>query len=123
MKPIWEQNWNAWTSKSAFITWLRSALRKLWSRHPVKTMLKLNNRKKLPNEKGREVFHHQCAMCLEWKPTKEIQVDHVTPNPPLRDLEDLPAYVENLLVVGLEDVRLLCIPCHKQVTKEQRAKR
>ena len=119
-KPLWEEPYTPWKSKSQYISWIRGGLRKLWSRHPSKTELRKATRKKLDNGKGRAVYHNQCAMCKEWKKTADTEVDHLKCNPPFRDLKDIQAYVQNLLGVGVGDLQILCKPCHKIKTYSER---
>jgi hypothetical protein len=72
---LWDEEYTPWKSKAQFLNWIRGGLRRLWSRHPAKTELKNRHRKKLPNEKGREVWHNQCAVCEEWKRSLLIEIN------------------------------------------------
>lgn len=117
---LWEQDYTPWKSKSQYINWIRGGLRKLWSRHPSKTEIRKQHREKRDNGKGRMVFHNQCNMCKEWYKTADTEIDHLKCNPPFKDLKDIAEYAENLLNVGVEDLQILCKPCHKIKTYSER---
>ena len=51
-----------WT-KSRYNTFIRSALRRAWTKFPNKYTVANKGRKKMPNAKGREVWHQKCD-CL-----------------------------------------------------------
>jgi hypothetical protein len=119
-KNLWEEEYTPWDTKAKYLNWIRGGLRKLWSRHPVKTELKKQNRKKKKNDKGRLVWHNQCNRCSGWFVTKDVQVDHLKPNPPFTELTDIGDYAINLLDVAIDDVQLLCKECHSLKTYAER---
>ena len=99
---------NKWT-EARYWAFIRSALRGAWSRYPVKHALKMAQRRSVTGKK--HSFEYQCNMCSAWFMDKEVQVDHIVPAGSLKTYDDLPAFVENLFC-ELEDLQILCKPCH-----------
>ena len=52
----------------------------------------------------------------------QVQVDHIIPAGSLRSLEDIAGFVERLAVEDVNDLQVLCKPCHLQKGKEDRRK-
>lgn len=105
-----------WKTEAAFYSWIRSQLRKGWSRHPVKNLYLQNNRFKSLNERGRITWHLECEHCRKNTPQTKIQVDHLNPAGSLKTTEDLGKFVERLYFVTFDTIRVLCIPCHQTIT-------
>jgi len=116
--PPWP-DYPAW-STARFFGFLRSALRKAYSRWPVKYQVMHEARRKCEG-KGRQKFEYQCAICEEWFPQKSIQIDHIVECGSLRCWEDLTPFTQRPFC-GKEGLRVLCKPCHNKVTAEQRKK-
>lgn len=70
-----------------------------------------------PNKKQKWEF--KCAACGEWHMQKDVQVDHVEPCGALNSYSDLPEFVKRLLPER-EKLAILCKPCHKEKTKQER---
>ena len=115
IKEPWGEN-TPWKNSTAFFTYLRGCLRKAWSRHPTKLMVLNKKRKQIPNPnpKGNKptVWGAECAMCGGLFVLKDIQVDHITPAGSLQKTEDIQGFVERLLYVGEDDLRLVCKDCN-----------
>lgn len=108
-------------SEKAYIAWLRSATRRVWSKHPVKLEMLKKNRKRLHNPKtGRMAFMIQCESCSKWHPLSDIEVNHKNTVGTLT-LANFGNYCERLLLVKEEDLELLCKPCHEVVTYQERS--
>lgn len=108
-------------TEAKFISWLQSALRSVWSKHPSKLTLIQNRRVALSAGKGKKpIFHIQCYHCKGLFKLKEIEVNHKTQVGGLLKLEDLHRFVDNLLLVQPEDLELLCHDCHGVVTYMER---
>lgn len=105
-----------WKNSTAFFTFLRGCLRKAWSRHPVKLNLIKKLRKQItnPNHKGNKptVWGATCSMCNNDFVLKDINVDHITPAGQLNCTEDIQGFVERLLYVTEDDLRLVCRDCN-----------
>jgi hypothetical protein len=67
----------------------------------------------------RHKYEYQCNMCEKWFKQKEVEVDHIESIGTLRQYEDLPTFVERLFV-SVDELRVVCKPCHKKRTKEER---
>lgn len=111
-----------WKTEGKFWAWLRGGLRRsIWMRHPVKLALLNQERFRAPlGVNGREVWCCVCAMCGEIKRQPDCQVDHKVPAGSLTCREDIGPFVERLALVTVEDLRILCKPCHKEVSAQER---
>lgn len=65
---------------------------------------------------------YRCAECGGAFPTKEVQVDHVVPVGRM-DLDTLGEWVERLCEEDPALYRVLCKPCHQEITNRQREER
>lgn len=105
-----------WKNSTAFFTYLRGCLRKAWSNNPVKLNLIKNKRYQIPNPnpKGNKltVWGALCEMCANEYPLNKIQVDHKTPAGKFNSTEDIQGFVERLLYITEDDLRLVCVDCN-----------
>ena len=119
IKP-WELDETPWRTEAAYCSYLRGGLRKaLWNRSPIKLSFLRSKRYKLPlgrctkkNPKGM-VFVLDCEECKETLRQAELEVDHRGVVNSLKTLEDLKTFIEGLVLVSFEDLRILCKACHK----------
>lgn len=111
----------AWT-KARFFSFVRSALRQAWSRYPPKYQaLELASRPYVgPDRRQKKEF--KCAVCDQWHKRSNVEVDHIYAAGSLREYTDLPAFVERLFT-SVDRLRVLCIPCHKTITQEEKKKK
>lgn len=112
---------NKTMTESAFLSFLRSALRRqsmYWK--PIQEIKKLN-RRPYEGENVRQKWEYQCSICKDWYCSKEIEVDHAKPVGSLLSLDDLKDFVNNLFC-EIDNLRILCKNCHSQVTKTQKQK-
>ena len=109
-------NGTPWKNSVAFFTYLRSCLRKSWSNCPTKHNLLKKKRYQIPNPnkagKKPTVFGAECAMCGGEFPLSQIQVDHIHAAGSLQKKEDIQGFVERLLFVTEDDLRLVCKGCN-----------
>lgn len=105
-----------WKNSVAFFTYLRGCLRKAWSNNPIKHNLIKKVRKQIenpnPNGKKKTVFGFTCELCHNDFVLSQGQVDHKTPAGSLRKTEDIQGFVERLLYVTEDDLRLICKGCN-----------
>ena len=110
-----------WT-ESRYWTFIRSALRQAWSKYPVKYQVLNDNRRPFTGEDKRTKWEYQCAECGEWFKAKEVQVDHIESAGSLKSYEDLPDFVRRLFCEA-DNLQVMCKPCHKTKTQEERKRK
>lgn len=114
-KNPWGPN-TPWKNSVAFFTYLRGCLRSSWSRNPIKHNLIKKERYQIPNPnkngKKSTVFGAECSMCYGEFPLSQIQVDHIQAAGSLQKKEDIQGFVERLLFVTEDDLRLVCKGCN-----------
>lgn len=105
-----------WKTPVQFFTYLRGCLRSAWSRNPCKHNLIKKKRYQIenPNKNGKKptVWGAECDMCGKEYPISQIQVDHINPAGSLQKREDIQGFVERLLFVTENDLRLVCKHCN-----------
>ena len=94
----------------------------MWSKYPVKYQALQDARKPYKGDDKRTKWTYQCNICKKWFKTKEVEVDHIEPAGSLKDYEDLPGFAQRLFC-SKENLQVLCKPCHKELTKQQREAR
>ena len=100
----------AWT-ESRYWSFIRSMLRKGFSRYP-------NKYKALANSKGGR-NQYKCAGCNEIYGKKEVAVDHITPCGKLQSYEDVGVFVNNMFC-SEDALQVLCTNCHYRKTMTER---
>lgn len=109
-----------WKNSVAFFTYLRGCLRLAWKRHPTKLKVIKDRRKQIknPNPRGNKdtVFGFTCEMCSKDYVLKDGQVDHKHPAGSLQVKEDIQGFVERLLWVHEDDLRLICKGCNSALS-------
>ena len=108
-----------WT-KSQYWGFIRSALRRAFSRYPVKYQVKKAAQRTVEGKRHR--YEYQCSVCTEWHKDKDVEVDHDPPCGSLKDYDDLAGFVERMFCEA-DSLRVVCKPCHKKITAEQREAR
>lgn len=108
-------------SEAKYVAWLRSALRRVWTKHPVKLeMLKKNRQRKMNKVTGRMVYQYQCCKCNNWHVAKNVEVNHIETVGTLT-LDTLGTHAERLLLVTEDMLELVCKPCHAVITYSERS--
>lgn len=127
-KP-WLDAPDLWPTEKAYCQWLRSMGRKIWARHPIKhRFIKMH---KVPvdqvpeelrpaklNPRTKELC--QCAMCGAYKMPSHIEVDHIQQAGSFGSVKEWHEWMDRLLLVGFDGMRVLCKDCHKKVNLSQR---
>lgn len=91
---------------------VRSAIRKAWMRHPVK-LLKLELATTGDyDDSNRRTWKRQCEQCKQWFKNDDVQVDHIIGEHKMTTFDDIPNFARSILDVTLDDLQLLCKPCH-----------
>ena len=107
---------NTWT-EAKFFGFIRSMLRQGWSRYPVKFQAKKAVERTVTGKRHR--FEYRCAHCSGWFMGKHTQVDHIIPAGTLRCFEDIGEFCRRLFC-ELDNLQVLCKPCHTTKTNEER---
>lgn len=109
-------------TEAKFKKWLEKALRRAWTKHPVKLgMLQKNRYSRRNPETGRMCYYITCEHC--GKPTKQgdIECNHKQTVGGLPSLDQFGKFAENLLlIVDENELELLCHDCHAVVTHSER---
>lgn len=106
--------WPEW-SKSKFWSFIRSGLRAKWSRWPGKYDALAKAKRPYAGTNPRQKHEYICAKCKGWFPQQNVSVDHIVPAGVLSCFEDLPEFCERLFV-SHDKLRVLCNPCHAEIT-------
>lgn len=107
-------------STAKFWGFLRSGLRSKWLRWPPRTYALLAARTTVSGKRHR--FEYTCSACNNKFKQKEVEVDHIQPVGSLKDYDQLPEFVARLFVNEAK-LRIVCKPCHKTITSEERLRR
>lgn len=118
MKPPKTHAGNTWT-KARFFSFIRSALRRTFIRWPPNYAARKLARRPYTGKNKLQKWEYQCAHCRKWHLGKNTQIDHIVPCGSLQSFDDLPGFTKRLLCEA-DGLQLLCKPCHKKVTDEQR---
>lgn len=107
-------------TEAQLLNWVRSALRKVWTKHPTKLVMLQNNQKLLPSKvSSRMVIHHECQHCKKWFRPGDVEVNHKKTCGAFT-WDNVGEFVENLYHVKEDDLEILCKPCHSIVTLSER---
>ena len=116
-----------WKTEAAFLSYIRGGIRRhLWAKNPVKLQFIKESRRQIvnPNPNNRKrfptVWGAVCESCGKEFATKDMEVDHKTGEYSLRKVEDIQSFVEGIVFVRMQDLALLCKPCHKSKTYAER---
>lgn len=107
-----------WT-EARYWSFIRSALRRGWSKYPNKFKTLNAAKRRKTNAKGNQKYEYQCASCSKFFAGKNVSVDHIVPAGTLREFSDLPEFVSRLFC-PIEGLQVLCHKCHKAKTNEER---
>lgn len=105
------KNYPEW-SEARFWSFIRSALRSASNRYPVKYGVKNKAKRDYVGSNKRQKYEYLCALCNNYFPAKEVEVDHIVPAGKLSSYEDLPGFVERLFCAE-DGLRVVCKPCHR----------
>jgi 5-methylcytosine-specific restriction endonuclease McrA len=109
---------NTWTT-ARYFSFIRSALRRAWTKYPVRYQVMDKARKPYTGKDKRTKWVYVCAACQKTFKSTEVNVDHIKPAGTLRTYSDLPDFVKNLFCEA-DNLQVLCKTCHDKKTKEER---
>jgi len=101
---------------SQHLTKIRSALRSLTRFNWVPKKQALVAARSTTLIGRRKVYVYTCAVCLGKYKANEVEVDHIIPVGSLKSYTDLPEFCTRLFVEDPALLRVVCKPCHKQIT-------
>jgi 5-methylcytosine-specific restriction endonuclease McrA len=108
-------------SESSFFSFIRSGLRQKSQRwRPIYDAKKEAQIPYTGSDK-RTKFLYICAICNESFKGTEVCVDHIVPCGSLKSFDDIGGFCERLFC-EVDGLRVLCKPCHQQVTNQERNK-
>ena len=110
-----------WT-EGRFNAFITSTLRGGMRRFPNKWIaLKGAYTGKRKGKSGREAAHYKCAACADEFTSTNVEVDHIRPVvDPVRGFSSWDEYVQRLFC-PVDNLQVLCKPCHKLKSKEEKA--
>lgn len=112
-----------WT-KARYHAFIVSVLRSGTRRYPPKfeTLNEAKTEKKKNKRTGRIAQHYLCAICESDFPATEVQVDHIKPVvDPTRGFQTWDKYIQRLFC-SKDNLQVVCRPCHKIKTQEEKLK-
>lgn len=118
MNEVWNDPNSIWKTQPAFFSYLRGNLRRLWVRYPVSTKFKTSMCR--PNKgSGRARFVGNCSQCGVVRAKSHLEVDHIIPCGKLSTWDDVGPFLKRM-ITGSDNMRLVCHPCHKIITMQER---
>lgn len=115
MKP-WSDIPHVFKDEKSFCQWLRSQSRNAWKDHPIRNeLIKLKRERKPIGKKTKSnpegfVWANICEICNE--ATREPETDHKNQCGATGSIEEWKIWQEKLLIVGFDDLQILCKKCH-----------
>ncbi len=107
-------------SEKKLCTLLRSSVRQVWLRHPVKLSYLYSKTYPDTNPITRTKWLIDCEMCGCSFKTSDVQVDHIVGEHSLLSLDDVVPFATSILGVSHDDLQILCVPCHEAETYANR---
>jgi len=109
---------------------IRGAIRRIFSRSPAKIEAQMKVRREVPkfNKDGSrskvDAVQYQCNICKNWVGSTHVEVDHTVPVIEVNEqgFVDWNTFV-NRLFCQVQDLQVLCDPCHDQKTRDERKSR
>lgn len=117
------RNNGQWT-EARFNSFVKSALRSASQRWPPKYQILAEafTGQKINTKTGRLAKHYRCAKCQNEFVAKDVQVNHIVPVVLTSGFDNWDGVV-NRMFCEKEGLEVLCIPCHKTITKEENTER
>lgn len=108
-------------TEAEFFSMLRSHIRNLSKIWVPKRVCLLRATRSYNGPNKRQKWEYQCAICNNYFKGTEVEVDHIIPCGSLNSFDDIGGFCERMLC-EVEGLRVLCKPCHYNVTygKEER---
>lgn len=108
-------------TESAYLAWIRSALRSKSLRWPPRAAALVAARRPYKGPNKLQKWEYKCAMCGDWYKMKETQVDHYPKDAgSILSVADIGEFCNNLYC-EVDNLRVLCVDCHSAHTLMQKA--
>jgi hypothetical protein len=106
-------------TESQYLAWIRSALRSKWLKWPPRNAAIAAARRTYKGPNKLQKWEVKCSICDGWHKLKEIEVDHYPHDAgSILTFEDIGPFV-NRLYCEVDNLRVVCKPCHKAYTLSQ----
>ncbi len=107
-------------TEGEYLTWVSSALRSRWLHWPPRAEAMKLARVPYTGENKRQKYAYKCAICGKIFSQKEVEVDHHPYKAgSLKSINDIGNYVSRGLYCEVDNLRVVCKPCHKIHTLSQ----
>lgn len=119
-----KRNGGEWT-EARFRSFITSALRAASRRWPPesKALKEAFVGKKVNARTGKMAMHYKCAACKKHFVQADVQIDHIDPVvDPKKGFISWDVFIERMFV-EMHGLQILCRPCHKIKTDEERLQR
>jgi len=117
-------NSGQWTA-ARFKSFVVSAIRASSRRWPPKyeALKEAFTSRKTNKKTGKMAMHYRCAVCTEQFVAADVQVDHIEPAvDPVKGWQGFDVFIDRMFCEK-EGFQVLCKPCHKTKTTEERKAR
>jgi 5-methylcytosine-specific restriction endonuclease McrA len=118
------RNGGEWT-EARFRSFVTSALRAASRRWPpkYKALKEAFVGRKVNAKTGKVAMHYECAECKKHFVAVDVQVDHIDPVvDPKKGFQTWDKFIERMFV-EIEKLQVLCKPCHKIKTDQEKLER
>ena len=102
-------------SMGRYRTFVRSALRKAWTKWPPKFEALKRARRPSQSDNKKLKWEYICAHCKTWHRGDEVSVDHIVSWGDPWSMSFVDAC--RALLVSVEELQVLCEPCHEIKTQ------
>lgn len=119
-----ERNGGEWT-EARFRSFVTSALRAASRRYPpkYKALKEAFAGRKVNAKTGKQAMHYTCAKCSKHFVATDVQVDHIHPVvDPKKGFTTWDNFIERMFC-EIENLQVLCKPCHKIKTDQEKLER
>lgn len=99
-------------SEKFMVSVVRSAIRSAWMKSPTKLAYLYMNTIPDMDDSTRTKWLSRCEMCGELFKLTDVEIDHRSGNHSFTKLQDFESYFNNILMVGFDDLQILCKEDH-----------
>lgn len=107
-------------TESQYFSKIRSLLRSGFRYYKPMTIALDNASRPYKGLNKRLKKEYQCAICKEWFPRKDVEIDHLVPCGSLKCYDDIVPFIKNLTQEDPKSYQILCKKDHLVKTLEER---